>query len=283
MRRTILLNFFLTVLMVSFATIGYCAFATNPWPLVKTPSKQNPNVIGGYSAGCIAGASVLPLEGQGYQVMRTSRHRYFGHPILLQFIENLGARAAAIDGILVGDLAQPRGGPTGSLHVSHQTGLDVDVWYDQAPGGQIMSYKERETMSAHIFIADNEKTVNKYWTRHQTEILRAAAESQDVDRIFVAPAIKKFMCVNFPGHAFLRKLRPWYGHADHFHARLVCPAGNSNCQVQDPVPDGDGCKEADEWLTDEAIAEREKQSHEPPKPFKMPVLPKLCQDVLESP
>ena len=31
--------------------------------------------------------------------------------------------------MLVGDMAQPRGGPMSFGHVSHQGGLDVDIWF----------------------------------------------------------------------------------------------------------------------------------------------------------
>ncbi|WP_258224404.1 penicillin-insensitive murein endopeptidase, partial [Aeromonas sp. HMWF017] len=39
--------------------------------------------IGGYAAGCLKNGVSLPLEGPGYQVIRTKRLRYYGHPDLI--------------------------------------------------------------------------------------------------------------------------------------------------------------------------------------------------------
>jgi penicillin-insensitive murein endopeptidase len=73
-----------------------------------------------------------------------------------------------------------------------------------------------------------------------------------VDRIFINPAIKKAMCESVPANgdrSWLRKLRPWWGHDEHFHVRLACPADSPDCFVQAPMPDGDGCgAELESWL-----------------------------------
>src|SRR4029453_5779613 len=84
-----------------------------------------------YTAGCIQGAVPLPSAGPGFQVMRQYRYRFFGHPTLVRYIQALGAMVASQGwGVLnVGDLGQPRGGPAPSGHSSHQTGLDVDIWF----------------------------------------------------------------------------------------------------------------------------------------------------------
>src|SRR4051812_2998488 len=57
--------------------------------------------------------------------------RHYGHPDLIGFVGDLGRAAAAarLGTVAVGDMAQPRGGPMSSGHVSHQGGLDVDVWF----------------------------------------------------------------------------------------------------------------------------------------------------------
>ena len=80
------------------------------------------------------GADALPLDGPGWQVMRPSRHRYFAHSQLIAFIESLASDVNRIGGgILVGDMALPRGGPMPTGHRSHQIGLDVDIWFEPAP------------------------------------------------------------------------------------------------------------------------------------------------------
>ena len=93
------------------------------------PLHTAPRAIGAYNNGCIAGAAELPLNGPGWQVMRVSRNRYWGHPSLVAFIERLGdsAKKAGWNGIRVGDMSQPRGGPMLTGHTSHQIGLDVDI------------------------------------------------------------------------------------------------------------------------------------------------------------
>ena len=62
--------------------------------------------------------------------MRLSRNRNWGHPKLVEFLERLSAKGAKVGwpGLLVGDMAQPRGGPMLTGHASHQVGLDADIW-----------------------------------------------------------------------------------------------------------------------------------------------------------
>src|SRR5215470_11301086 len=51
-----------------------------------------------------------------------------------------------------------------------------------------------------------------------TEVVKTAAEDPSVTRIFVNAAIKKEMCseVGTDRH-WLAKVRPWWGHSEHFH------------------------------------------------------------------
>ncbi len=102
----------------------------------KLPSLGAAMAIGYYPRGCLQGGVELPINGSHWQVMRLSRNRNWGHPSLVRFVENFADRAAKAtgwNGILVGDLAQPRGGPAFSDHMSHQTGLDVDIWFVPMP------------------------------------------------------------------------------------------------------------------------------------------------------
>ena len=86
--------------------------------------------LGGYAAGCLAGAERLAESGPGWQAMRLSRNRNWGHPQMIAFIEKLSraAQAAGWPGLYVGDISHPRGGPMVSSHRSHQIGLDADIW-----------------------------------------------------------------------------------------------------------------------------------------------------------
>jgi penicillin-insensitive murein endopeptidase len=54
----------------------------------------------------------LPITGPTWQVMRPSRNRNWGNPQLIPFIERFVTNAKKVgwNGLLVGDMAQPRGG-----------------------------------------------------------------------------------------------------------------------------------------------------------------------------
>jgi len=69
--------------------------SADPWAQVMTPLSGPAEIFGGPTHGCIVGAQPLPPDGPGYEVVRLSRHRYFGHPDLVAFIERLGRRARA--------------------------------------------------------------------------------------------------------------------------------------------------------------------------------------------
>ena len=190
-----------------------------------TPSKRQA------AEGRLAGAIELPITGPGWQVMRVSRNRHWGNPNLIAFVERLADHAKKIgwNGILIGDLSQPRGGPMLTGHSSHQIGLDVDMWFTPAPDHEL-SEEEREFNLAQNMVAEDRRDVDpKVWTSAHTEVVRAAAEDSAVSRIFVNPAIKKAMCREAGGRrGWLAKVRPWWHHEDHFHVRLACPAGAPN-------------------------------------------------------
>ena len=100
--------------------------------------------IGFYAKGCLAGAEKLPIDGPAWQVMRLSRNRNWGHPVLIALVERMAREAKEEDGwngLLVGDLSQPRGGPMTSGHASHQVGLDADIWLTPMPD-RILSRSE---------------------------------------------------------------------------------------------------------------------------------------------
>ena len=140
------------------------------WAAVTTPTKNLiGQSIGSYSSGCVDGAVALPLSGAGYQVMRVSRNRYYGHATLIQFVQKLGRAVEdeKLGSLLVGDLGQPRGGPTPSGHRSHQTGLDVDIWFllVNQIGGGLLTAVERETWEAPSMLDAGADSVDFHqWT-----------------------------------------------------------------------------------------------------------------------
>jgi len=215
---------------------------------VRTPSPGRAKAIGEHTRGCIAGAVALPADGEHFQAMRLSRNRNYGHPDLVAFVEALAAHAPSLglDGLLVGDLSQPRGGPMLWGHASHQSGLDVDIWFTQMPTPRL-SRQAREAMPLASMLAEDGQGVDEArFTGPWRRLLRRAARDGRVARIFVHPLIKRALC-DWKGagtadaRAWLSRIRPWHGHDAHFHVRLACPADDGACVDQAPPPEGDGC------------------------------------------
>src|SRR6201999_416191 len=201
------------------------------------PAAMPTRVIGFYAHGCIAGAEALRLNGDTWQVMRLSRNRNWGHPDLIALLERLSARAHkdGWNGLLVGDMSQPRGGPMITGHASHQVGLDADVWLTPMPDHRL-SREEREDMSAVMMVRPDRLDIDKHvWTPAHLAVIRDAAQEPRVQRIFVNPAIKKALCREATGdRSWLSKIRPMYGHDFIFHIRITCPADATECETQPP-------------------------------------------------
>lgn len=255
---------------------------------VGVPSGHRPAPLGGYSQGCIAGAVELPETGPTWQAMRLSRNRNWGHPETIAFIERLSRKAAqqpGWNGLYVGDISQPRGGPMLTGHASHQIGLDADIWMLPATNLRL-SRTERESISSLSLRRAEGAYVNSSWTRAHHEIIKAAASDPAVARIFVFPGAKVQMCRDETGNrAYLRKIRPWWGHHYHFHVRLACPRGASGCLDQDVPPPGDGCDEAQQWVNNILNPPRPDPNAPAPRPRRELVLadlPDQCRAVLSS-
>ena len=238
--------------------VSYSTQSSNDTRVAKTlfgaaplPSAQQPEAIGSYSRGCQAGAEELPETGATWQAMRLSRNRNWGQPVMIDYLEDLSRFAATLpgwDGLYIGDISQPRGGPMSSGHASHQIGLDADIWM-LPPNRLNLNETERENISSITMQRAEGAFVNGDWTPQHEALLKAAASDPRVARIFLFPGGKVALCNSATGdRSWLRKIRPWYGHHYHFHVRLTCPAGDAACQDQAPIPPGDGCAEAQGWV-----------------------------------
>jgi penicillin-insensitive murein endopeptidase len=254
--------------------------------LEGTPAAGPPQAIGSYERGCLSGAIALPADGPNWQVMRPSRNRAWGHPILIAFLERLAQKLpgeAGWPGILVGDIAQPRGGPMLTGHGSHQIGLDADIWLTPMPNRRL-SPAERDSIWATDVVASDGMDIDPTaWKPQHRLLLEVVAREPLVERVFVNPAIKRALCrEGGPERAWMTKIRPWWGHNYHFHVRLSCPSGSPQCRGQAPPPPGDGCgKELDWWFTKEAL-------HPPaPSPLRKPLrlgdLPQACAALIAAP
>nr|WP_041778340.1 penicillin-insensitive murein endopeptidase [Beijerinckia indica] len=250
----------------------------------RTPTPVAARTIGFYSHGCLSGGQALPVNGPAWQVMRLSRNRNWGHPALLAFLESFARKVPSVShwaGILVGDMSQPRGGPMITGHASHQIGLDADIWLAPMPNHEL-TRQERENMSStNVVRADRLDIDPATWTPDHLAVIRAAAQSSEVQRIFVNAAIKKAICRQATGdRSWLNKVRPYFGHDYHFHVRLACPAGEPACRDQDPVPPGDGCDASLAWWFSDEVLHPPPRPYKPKPPLTLAQLPAECALVL---
>lgn len=248
------------------------------------PAPLDTASIGFYSKGCLAGAQSLPDHGAHWQTMRPSRHRAWGNPVLIGFLERFAtnaAKASGWPGVLVGDMSQPRGGPMLTGHASHQIGLDADIWLRPMPKHVLTTQERDELSSTNMVRADQLDVDPAAWTDGHLAAIRTAAMDAQVQRIFVNAAIKRALCRSAKDQPWMRKVRPWYGHDYHFHVRLFCPKGQQQCEEQEATPEGDGCDASlDWWFSDEAL--HPKPPAEPPPPLTLAQLPLECRRVLEA-
>lgn len=252
---------------------------------VTAPASLVSRAIGTYARGCLSGAVALPISGPNWQVMRLSRNRNWGHPRLVSLLERLandGRRLDGWPGLLVGDIAQPRGGPMITGHESHQIGLDADIWLTPMPN-RLLTRKEREDLTATSMLTDPFTVDMHLWTPLHTKLIKRAASYLEVERIFVHPAIKQVLCDQAGAdRAWLSKVRPWWGHYYHFHVRIACPPGDPYCQSQSSVSGEEGCgTELDDWFRKLRQAEKQAPGTGPAKPpLTLDNLPAQCRTVL---
>jgi penicillin-insensitive murein DD-endopeptidase len=267
--------------------------AKNLFGKAKVPADLAPRAIGSYAKGCMAGGVALPMDGAGWQVMRPSRNRNWGTPQLIALIERLARESKAEDGwngLLVGDLAQPRGGPMLTGHASHQIGLDADIWFTPMPD-RTLTRREREDLSATEMVKDRLALKSEAWSESRARLVRRAASYPEVARIFVHPPIKAELCRWATGdRSWLAKVRPYYGHTYHFHIRMKCPDGMAGCKNQFPAApkDGTGCgEELAYWMGPVPWNKRKRDPNAPPikpaPPLTLTGLPAECRAVVTAP
>lgn len=185
----------------------------------------------------------MPINGLGYQIIRPQRGRYYGHIEAIRFIERLGGTTSEKlnTNLLVGDISLPRGGRFSSGHSSHQTGLDIDIWL-RLTNKRLSENELAVPKPMSVVDLTNYKLRQPNWTDDHFQVIRYAAKDEKVVRIFVHPVIKQTLCEqensDANDRAWLGKIRPWWGHHSHFHVRLKCPEGSSNCIAQASPPKG---------------------------------------------
>ena len=183
-------------------------------------------------------------------------------------------------------MAQPRGGPIATGHASHQIGLDADIWFTPAPTRRLSQRRARND--------ERERTWSPATRCRRSKRASGATASSaccarphafdDVERIFVNPAIKRAACAGAgKDRAWLAKIRPWWGHSYHFHVRLRCPARDAACIAQEPLPPGDGCDDGlDWWFSAEAQPKASPPTGGYKRKLDLADLPPACRGILFS-
>ncbi|MBW3697893.1 penicillin-insensitive murein endopeptidase [Vibrio sp. T187] len=248
----------------------------NRWEDIREPSKSAPNAIGSYANGCLQGAYPLPLQGSGYQVVRSEKGRYFGHPDTISFIQRLGNFAEQDLGavLLIADISLPQGGRFTYGHSSHQTGLDIDIWLRLSD--RFLDVNElAQAKSVSVLNSKKAEIDDTQWKDKHFSLVKRAAFDEKVTRVFLHPLIKQKLCESETADkSWLRKVRPWWGHHSHMHVRLKCPEGNSSCIEQVQPPQGSGCgDELMSWIT---------KPTSPKKRGEPPVMPAECAVMLDN-
>lgn len=318
------MNKLIVVLFAFSVSAKAAAKSQNPFENITDPvsgGAQGAQSVGFYSLGCLLNGEKYAVSNAQWEVVNTFRNRFYGHPSMAAFLTYLGDGMVKLHGkkVVTGDVGLPAGGPTVSGHASHQTGLDVDLRYRYYDAGKKMSDSERSNFAApdiaiHEVEEVKEAGKKKYVLKTSlvggkladvvADSLRISAEHPAVERIFVSPPIKKALCARYANAgaypAWLLKLSPYYGHADHFHVRIACPEGSTDCVKQAPVrPAADdttkvGCAGSSlHWWYNQTINEdsffreqvTELENPPPPKPpswlGKMCELPKKCKDLVD--
>ncbi|MCA8883966.1 MAG: penicillin-insensitive murein endopeptidase [Rhodobacteraceae bacterium] len=302
--RRVLAAFLLLPILAMTETAIAEPLANQLFGAATAPSPHKPSSIGSYAKGCGAGLVQLPETGPTWQAMRLSRNRNWGHPDAVAFIQRLSGFAASQpgwEGLYIGDISQPRGGPMKSGHQSHQIGLDIDIWM-LPPKSVRLSRSQREKISSISVRSSDQRHVNGNWSPQHAAILEAAARDDAVDRIFVTAPVKIELCkiATRKDRKWMQKIRPFWGHDYHFHVRLKCPDGSAGCVTQTPSvkelsKGGNGCDDSLAWWVTDALspppAAKPAKPTKPAKPapkkrgsreYTMADLPKQCSVVLSA-
>jgi penicillin-insensitive murein endopeptidase len=249
----------------------------------QTPAPGPVRIIGEHGAGCIAGAVRLPDAAPGLQTVRLSRSSFWGHPDTIAALLELGrrARAAGLPDLYMGDISAPRGGPLPGGHVSHQMGIDADVYLDLLPRTPLSAEQRDSIEPASMVRADGRGVDPAHWRQADITLLHLATTLPAVDRILVNPAIKRALCEQVSGdRTWLRLIRPWYDHAGHMHINFRCPAGQPLCPARPPPPPpGDGCDATLQAWFDKLDHAPPPSTGPPPRP---PQPPAACRAILDG-
>lgn len=208
-----------------------------------------PQAIGFYAKGSLKNAVSLPDTGDGFVKIFRPRNRRFStfdlNYILQEAAHNIRIAFPHGERMQVGDICSENGGLQVG-HESHQNGLDVDIAFfrrnftEQDPS-RTDGFEEE-------FVTPSGKLTQNFDMERNWAFVKEVVSTNRVNRIFVNAAVKTAFC-NYTKQIgeyevdseYLRRLRAWPGHTEHFHLRIDCPINSKECISQDEVPPGSGC------------------------------------------
>ena len=228
---------------------------------------------GYYSSGSQSDATAMPDVGPDHYLLYPPRryetrhlaatypdperrNNFYGHAKVVQAVVDVSAavreRHPEAPRLPIGELSNASGGKI-PLHLSHQNGLDVDVFFLVAPEPRLCRDGPR---FEHNDPAVGEWAVDLAFNRSWNwTVASAFAARSDVKTIFIGKLLReelgRWAKANGVPEAerrrTMRKLYPvfcrsaahgkspfyrgnWCPHDDHFHVRFKCPAGSSGCR-----------------------------------------------------
>ncbi|MDX1949745.1 MAG: penicillin-insensitive murein endopeptidase [Rickettsiales bacterium] len=243
--------------------------------------------IGTHNNGCMLYSAELSKNSQDYKLPRVERGHNYGHPEMVELLEDYSYRVKQMTGkeLLIADISKKNGGPVFMLHSSHQTGLDADIWFTLYDAKQNLSSEDIKTLQPLNMADEKGKSVSSFWGSNQEDILKLFAQNDKVDRIFVNYNIKNYYCSKFKNEDWQKKIRPWWGHNEHFHIRLKCPKNSEECISKGQEIKNDGCgSELAWWFSDEAKQPKSKKEAEAKLTEEQILerLPNRCKEILKD-
>ena len=164
--------------------------------------------LGRPDAGMLVRGVRFPAEGPTFSTWDPILHRSPDRPwrrwgndrlvrIVLRVVAGYARTHAVAPRVLIGDFSRPHGGNFGPKHVSHQNGLDVDVYYPRLDG------RERPPVRA-------------------AQIDRRLAQDL-LDRFVAAGAVRIFVGPNTHLRGPPSIVRVLWNHDNHMHVRIARP------------------------------------------------------------
>ncbi|NUN05397.1 MAG: penicillin-insensitive murein endopeptidase [Bdellovibrio sp.] len=183
----------------------------------------------------------------GFEIIRPKRLTHFATNELTHIMLLMGKftrQNLPEQKLYVGDLSREKGGKLGS-HLSHQTGLDVDVAF----------YFDNKTFFGRFASAVAVDKPHGSWLPEvQWRLFKEVVQTKYIDRIFIHATLKKSLCElaikngelqkdtkDGVVYETLRRLIPEKDHHNHFHLRVKCSSAQALCrQMAEPV-NSSGC------------------------------------------